>query len=125
MGQFMVSGQLVTTINSGAVSGSHSTVKPRVGSFATFAPAFFLIGAGAVAYADPTPDYQPEHTWVNYENSLSSTTKAGFELLKHQSTEERVIARLDAIFEDLLASQRDLDAEDQKAIAKRLWQLYE
>jgi hypothetical protein len=56
---------------------------------------------------------------------LSPRTTAAFELLKNQSTEERVIARLDAIFEDLLASQRDLEVDDQKAIAKRLWQLYE
>lgn len=121
----MVKNQLVTTANSSAASGSHSTVAPRVGSLSTFAPAFFLIGAGAVAYADPTPYQRPEYSWIDYENSLSSKTKAVFELLRNQSTEERVIARLDAIFEDLLASQRDLDVDDQKAIAKRLWQLYE
>lgn len=122
----MTSAQFVTAVSSGAASGSHSALKPRAGSFATMAPAFFLIGAGAVAMPSHLPnDDKYDATLFRYESDLSSMTRAVYQTLQQPSVEERVIARLDAIFEELLASQRDLAIEDQKAIAKRLWQLYE
>jgi hypothetical protein len=119
-------------ISSAAVLGSHSTVQlrsgtlsTRAGSLATIAPAFFLFGAGAVAYADPAPDSLPELGWIRYESSHSSTTKSVLETLKQPSTEQLIITKLDVIFENLLASQQDLELADQNAIASNLWQLYQ
>jgi hypothetical protein len=38
--------------------------------------------------------------------------------------EQLVVAQLDNIFENLLASQQDLEPADHKAIASKLWGLY-
>ena len=115
-----------------AVSSSHSNVQSRsgtlatrAGSLATIAPAFFLFGAGAVAYADPAPDFIPEPSWIRYESGHSSRTKSVLETLKQFSIEQLIIAKLDGIFENLLASQQDLEPADQNAIALKLWQLYQ
>ena len=113
------------TLASTAISSSNTTVKPLVGTLATIAPAFFLVGAGAIAYPDPAPEFQPAEPWVQYGNALSSRTKPALESLRDQSAEELVIAKLDGIFESLLASQRDLEPADQKAIAASLWNLYQ
>src|SRR6266705_2089584 len=115
--------ELVTT----AASSSHSTLRPEVGSLATkagsltsIAPAFFLFGTGALAYPNPAPDYQPEQNWVHYERGVTSTTPSILDTLRHTSIEDLVIAKLDLIFESLLASQQDLEPADHRAIALKL-----
>jgi hypothetical protein len=119
--------ELTTT----AASNSHSVLQRRggsletkVGSLASMAPAFFLVGAGAIAYPDPTPEYYPDPHWVHYKSGISPTTPSILDTLRQTSLEDLVIAKLDSIFESLLASQRDLDQADHKAIASKLWELY-
>src|SRR5439155_25648389 len=102
-------------LRSRAASGSHSTLQPnrsslgtKVSSLASMTPAFFLIGAGAVGYPDPAPDYKPDMNWVHYERGINLATPSLDALRQTSSIEDLVIAKLDSIFESLLASQQDL-----------------